>query len=80
LECAGDLGKAHLFDVLIGEVVEEALDGGEDFLSRLPFALAVLGGAAGPIGGSPGLSGGLGMGLLLEETRVCRIDQRLTVS
>ena len=74
LEGAGDLGKSHLLDITIGEVVEEAIDGGEEFVGGFPFMLAIMGGATGPIGGFLGTAGGLSGGGLLQETCVKGMD------
>jgi len=74
LERAGDLGESHFIDMTVGEVVEEAMDSGEDLLGGVPFMFAELGGAAGPIGSLFGAEGGFRFSLLLEEAGIESVD------
>jgi len=74
LERAGYLGEAHFLDLLIPQIVEVALDGGQELLGNEPFLFAKFAGATGLVGGLLLAGGEFDLSLLLEEAGVKRLD------
>ena len=62
-----DLGERHFLDLQIAEGFEEALGGGAELPSALPFLLSTFPGAAGPIVGAVLVECEPGRHLLLEQ-------------
>jgi len=73
LERARHLGEGHLFHLLVPKVFEEALDGAEELLGRLPLLFAIVAGALSPVGSLPGMDGGSGGSLLFEKAGIERL-------
>ena len=67
LKRARNLRQGHLFDFAVTEVLEEAEDGGEEFLAGGPFVFPKFAGATVPIGGVLPGEGGRGGDLRLKQ-------------